>query len=129
VAIFRRLAAAAPARYEPDLAMSLNNWANHLLAVWDAYGALAASTEAVTLYRRLTAAAPVRYEPALANSLGALGLAFRSTGDFRKAKAVFQEAIERIRSHAEQSPPSSPHHKLLATLEAELQKTDDMILG
>jgi tetratricopeptide (TPR) repeat protein len=129
VAILRRLAAAAPARYEPDLAMSLNNWANYLAAVGDAPGALAASTEAVAIRRRLAAVAPARYEPDLAKSLGTLGLALRSTGDLRKAKAAFQEAIERIRSYVEQSPPSSPHHKLLAAHEAELQKTDNMIGG
>jgi hypothetical protein len=72
VEIYGRLAAASPARYEPDLAESLNNLSNHLGVSGDPQGALDAIREAVEIYRRLAAASPVRYEPDLARSVSVM---------------------------------------------------------
>ena len=52
VEIRRRLAAANPARFEPDLASSLNNLSNRLSAAGDEYGAQAARREAEEIGRR-----------------------------------------------------------------------------
>ncbi|MCH2488485.1 MAG: tetratricopeptide repeat protein, partial [Erythrobacter sp.] len=69
VKAIRRLTKSNPARYEPDLAASLNSLSVDLSASGDPQGALDAIREAVEIYRRLAAASPVRYEPDLARSV------------------------------------------------------------
>jgi len=63
----RRLAAANPAAYEPDLAMSLNNLSVRLAVAGRRDEGLATIEEAVEVYRRLAAANPAAYEPNLAS--------------------------------------------------------------
>jgi hypothetical protein len=66
------LAQANPARFEPDLALSLNILSNRLAASGDGTGALAANRDAVDISRRLAQADPARFEPDLALSLNIL---------------------------------------------------------
>ena len=65
VELYRRLAAANPAAYEPHLADSLNNLSIRLADAGRREEALAAIEEAVGIRRRL-AAASASYEPDLA---------------------------------------------------------------
>ena len=104
VEICRRLAAASPARYEPDLAGSLINLSNGLSAVGDAPAALEASREAVEIFRRLAAASPARYEPELASSLNNLSIRLSEGGDAPAALEAIREAVEIRRRLAEASP-------------------------
>jgi hypothetical protein len=120
VYICRRLAASNPARFEPDLAQSLNNLSGCLRDTGDDTGALEAIRESVYIYRRLAASNPARFEPDLATSLGNLGVTLRG---LRRddAMAAFAEGIELITPFA-QKWPGSPHAKLLARLESDLQE-------
>ena len=74
------LAEASPAAYLPDLAMSLNNLANHRRRPGTGTAALAASTEAVAHYRSLAEASPAAYLPDLAASLNNLAAASGGRG-------------------------------------------------
>ncbi|WBB99575.1 tetratricopeptide repeat protein [Solwaraspora sp. WMMA2080] len=67
--IYRRLAQANPAAYEPNLAGSLNNLGMMLSEAGRRDEALTATTEAADIYRRLAQANPAAYEPNLAMSL------------------------------------------------------------
>jgi len=69
VSVYRRLAAADPAAYEPALAMSLNNLSLRLADAGRRDEGLTAIEEAVGVRRRLAAANPAAYEPELAISL------------------------------------------------------------
>ena len=104
VEIYRRLAAASPARYEPDLAASLNNLSNRLGDAGDAPGALEAIREAVDFYRRLAAASPARYEPDLATSLNNLSNRLSAAGDAPGALEAVGEAVAIRRRLAAASP-------------------------
>jgi tetratricopeptide (TPR) repeat protein len=66
VEIYRRLAAANGARFEPALAKALNNLSGALSGLGRPQETLTAATEAVGIYRRLAAANPARFEPFLA---------------------------------------------------------------
>ena len=119
----RRLAAADPARFEPDLATSLNNLSGDLSATGDVAGALAASTEAVEVFRRLATAEPARFEPDLAMSLGAMGSYLRTDGQAAKARAAFEEGVRIVQPHAERYP-DCPEERLLANLRREIESLD-----
>ena len=118
-----RLPAATPARFEPDLAPSLNNLSGDLSETGEAEGALAASTDAVDVYRRLAAANPARFEPDLATSLGAMGSYLRADGQAAKARAAFEEGIRIVQPHAERYP-EGPEDRLLANLRREIESLD-----
>ena len=124
VEIHRRLAAAHPASYEPDLAMSLNNLSDRLSEAGDSVGALEAIREAVEIYRRLAAARPARYEWELATSLGALGTLLREARKIPEAKDAFREGAELVRPHAQRFP-EGPDARLLAYLEGQLRDLDE----
>ena len=104
VDVYRRLAAANPARYEPDLAMSLNNLSLRLSDSGDNAGALAAIREAVEIRRRLAAANPARYEPDLAVSLNNLSSDLSDSGDNEGALAAIREAVDVYRRLAAANP-------------------------
>jgi len=80
LAIRRRLAAATPAAYEPDLASSLNNLSIRMAEVGRRDEALAAIEEAVAIRRRLAAAQPAAFVPDLGRSLDRLSKALREVG-------------------------------------------------
>ena len=94
VELYRALAEASPAAYNPDLAGSLNNLANCLSGVGDREGALGAAREAVDLYRGLAEASPAAYTPNLAASLNNLANILSAGGRHEEAQAVFVEGIE-----------------------------------
>ncbi len=81
VEIYRRLAQAQPAAFEPALAMSLNNLSNRLSDSGDRPGALRAIEEAVEIYRRLAQAQPAAFGPDLAISLNNLSNRLSDSGD------------------------------------------------
>jgi len=72
VEIRRRLAQDNPARFAPDLAVSLNTLSKRLSDAGDGAGALAAIREAVNTYRRLAQDNPARFTSALERSLRVL---------------------------------------------------------
>jgi hypothetical protein len=71
--LHRALAAARPDAFTPDLALSLNNFANRLSDLGRREEALTAAEEAVRLYRALAAARPDAFTIQLARSLWVLG--------------------------------------------------------
>ena len=118
---FRRLVAANPARYEPDLAASLNNLSNRMSDTGDAAGALEAVREAVEIRRRLAAASPTRYEPDLAGSLSVLSDRLEERGQTEAAIEATEEALRRLRPHAEQYPDSE-HGRRYRMMETDLAR-------
>ena len=93
VAIYRRLAEAAPDAFEPDLARSLSNLGADYSGVGRRDDALAATEEAVAIYRRLAEAAPDAFEPDLAGSLSNLGDRQMETDDPTIAVASYTESL------------------------------------
>ena len=104
----RRLAAQNPARYEPDLAQSLNNLSNRLSDAGDGEGALAAIREAVEIRRRLAVQTPARFRPLLATSLTNLGILLRKSGDTEQADAAEREARQLTTQPNEPDEPAAP---------------------
>ena len=94
VEIYRRLAKANAAAYEPDLASSLNDLASHMAGTGDRQEALTPAREAVEIRRRLAKANAAAYEPALALSLNNLANHMAGTGDRQGALAPAREAVE-----------------------------------
>ena len=86
--LYRKLAAADPDRYRPDLAASLGNFAAQLRAD----DAVLVSEEALALYRELVAADPDRYRRDLAASLDKLSARLSALGRLDDALLVTEEA-------------------------------------
>ena len=104
VTIYRRLAAANPAAYEPALAMSLNNLSVRLGEAGRRGEGLTAIEEAVTIYRRLAAANPAAYEPALASSLNNLSIDLAEAGRRGEGLTAIEEAVTIYRRLAAANP-------------------------
>jgi tetratricopeptide (TPR) repeat protein len=104
VDVYRRLAAANPAAFEPNLATSLNNIGNMLSELGRREEALAATLEAVEVRRRLAAANPAAFEPNLATSLNNLGNVLSELGRREEALAATLEAVEVNRRLAAANP-------------------------
>ena len=103
--IYRRLAAARPDAFLPNLACSLNNLGNRLSELGRREDALAATHEATDIYRRLAAARPDAFLPNLAMSLNNLGTRIRANS----AGARTPSPPRRRRSiSAAASPPRGP---------------------
>ncbi|WP_293275271.1 tetratricopeptide repeat protein [Nannocystis sp.] len=85
--LYRKLAAARPDAFEPDLAGSLNNQGNIQSEVGGREEALASTGEAVKLDRKLAAARPDAFEPDLATSLNNLGNMESAVGGREEALA------------------------------------------
>ncbi|HSV66747.1 MAG TPA: tetratricopeptide repeat protein [Mycobacteriales bacterium] len=92
-ALYRRLAEANPAAYQPDLAMSLNNLSIRLGELGRREEGLAAIQEAVEAYRRLAEANPAAYQPDLAASLNNLSNRLGELGRREEGLAAIQEAV------------------------------------
>jgi hypothetical protein len=118
--IRRRLAQDHPARFAPDLALSLNNLSNCLSDAGDGGGALAAILEAVEIRRRLTQDNPARFAPDLASSLNNLSLRLSDAGNDAGALAAIREAAEIRRRLAQDNPArfASALERSLKILEA-----------
>ena len=71
--LYRRLAAARPDTFLPNLATSLSNLGKYFGDLGRSEEALAAAQEATDIYRRLAAARPDAFLPNLALSLNNLG--------------------------------------------------------
>jgi tetratricopeptide (TPR) repeat protein len=102
--IFRRLALANPARFEPELAGSLRSLSNRLAVSGHAADALAADGEAVSIHRRLAQANPARFEPELARCLYNLAVKLANSGDAAGALAAILEAVAIWRGLAQANP-------------------------
>jgi hypothetical protein len=113
--IYRRLAQANPATYEPDLAMSLNNLANCLSETGDRAGALAPATETVNIRSRLAQANPATYEPDLARSSNNLANCLSETDDRAGALTPATEAVN-IRRRLAQANPAAYEPDLAMSL-------------
>ena len=114
VEVYRQLAAANPATYEPELARSRRDLGVVLSKVGRREEALAAEEQAVEVYRRLAAANPAAYEPQLAWSLANLGLSLSGLGQHEEALAAADQAVEVYRRLAAANP---------ATYEPELARS------
>jgi Tetratricopeptide repeat len=90
---YRRLAAARPDAFLPDLALSLNNLGGRLSELGRREDALAAAQEATDIYRRLAAARPDAFLPDLAGSLGTLGNCLTALDKVEQALATRREAV------------------------------------
>jgi Tetratricopeptide repeat len=104
VAIRRRLAAANPARFEPDLVRSLNNWSIRLSGAGDNPAALTVIEEAVAIWRRLAVANPAPFEPDLASGLNNLSSFLREAGDDPAALTAIEAAVAIRRRLAAANP-------------------------
>jgi tetratricopeptide (TPR) repeat protein len=104
VAQYRRLAAARPEAFLPDLAASLNNLGNQLSELGRREDALAAAEAAVSIRRRLAAARPEAFLPNLAMSLNNLGNRLSELGRREDALAAAEEAAEQYRRLAAARP-------------------------
>nr|MCR4935207.1 tetratricopeptide repeat protein [Oscillospiraceae bacterium] len=104
LAIYRRLAEANPAAYEPDLAGSCNNLGNLLSATNRLPEAEERHREALAIYRRLAEANPAAYEPDLAGSCNNLGNLLRDTNRLPEAEERYREALAIYRRLAEANP-------------------------
>ncbi|MBL7551004.1 tetratricopeptide repeat protein, partial [Frankia sp. AgB1.9] len=102
--IRRRLAAANPVAFEPDLADSLDNLGLDLSGVGRWEEALGATEQAVEIRRRLAAANPVAFEPDLATALSNLGIWLSGVGRREEALAATEQAMEIRRRLAAANP-------------------------
>ena len=104
VSLRRRLAAARPDAFLPDLALSLNNVANSLSAVGRREDALSAAEEAVSLRRRLAAARPDAFLPDLATSVNNVAAMLSEVGRREDALSAAEEAVSLYRRLAAARP-------------------------
>jgi hypothetical protein len=104
VEVYRRLAKAQPAAFEPALALSLNTLSNRLSNSGDRPAALTAIEEAVEIRRRLAKAQPAAFEPDLAGSLNTLSVQLSNSGDRPAALTAIEEAVEIRRRLAKAQP-------------------------
>ena len=92
--VYRRLAAASPEAYEPDVALTLNNLAilqDNLRRYAEAEGNY---TEALEIRRRLAAASPEAYEPNVADTLNNLAALQSDLRHYAEAEVNYTEALE-----------------------------------
>jgi tetratricopeptide (TPR) repeat protein len=104
VAVYRRLAQADPAAYEPHLAMSLNNLGLRLSEAGRGEEALAATEKAVAVYRRVAQVNPAAYEPNLAASLHNLSIMLSQAGQWEEALTTTREGVTLYRRLAMRIP-------------------------
>ena len=102
--IYRRLAQTRPDRYEPDYAMSLNNYANRLSEVGQSEAALEHARQALEIYRRLAQTRPDRYEPDYALSLNNYANHLGEVGQSEAALEHARQALEIYRRLAQTRP-------------------------
>ena len=102
--IYRRLAAANPAAYEPAVAMTCNNLANLYSDNQKPSEAEKLYQEALEIYRRLAAANPAAYEPDVAMTCNNLAILYKNTRNPSEAEKLYQEALEIYRCLAAANP-------------------------
>jgi hypothetical protein len=104
VDLYRELAQADPAEFQPHLAGSLNNLSVLRAETGDRAGALEAITEAVGLQQQLAQANPAAFAPDLALSLNTLSNRRAQTGDLTGALEAITEAIDLYQQLAQADP-------------------------
>jgi hypothetical protein len=104
VELYRRLTQLNPARFDPDLARSLNYLSHRLSDAGDSTAALAASREAEEIRRRLADENPARFNPDLASSLSNQSIQLSYAGDSPAALAAIRKAVELRRRLADENP-------------------------
>jgi tetratricopeptide (TPR) repeat protein len=102
--IRRRLAAANPETYAPDVAMTLNNFAVLYKKTQRSLESEAMYQEALEIYRRLAAANPEAYEPNVASTLNNFALLYKKTQRFSESEAICLEALD-IYNHLTKEHP------------------------
>lgn len=114
LALHRRLAQANPARYEENLATSVQNVSIRLSETGDRDGALEAAREAVAIRRRLSQENPARYEPDLATTIHNLAIRLSETGDrdgaleaARESGAIYRRLAQANRAEYESNLAAS----------------------
>lgn len=103
IALRRRLAR-ADAAHLPDLAASLNNFANQLSAAGRNDQALRANREAIRILRRLTGRSRTEHHPELAAALNNLGVMLAGLGRRSEALQAAREAVAIRRRRAASDP-------------------------
>jgi tetratricopeptide (TPR) repeat protein len=101
---YRTLVPTDPARYTPELALSVSNLARSLREVGEPRQALDNDQEAVRLYGELAQAQPDRYARNLAASLGNLAVSLREVGETRQALDIDQEVMRLYQELAQVDP-------------------------
>jgi tetratricopeptide (TPR) repeat protein len=96
----RTLATRNPDRFQPDLAMSLNNLGSRLSELGQYEAALAATREAVDHYRTLVTRHAEAFQPKLATSLNNLGNRLSELGQHEAALAVRREVADLRRARS-----------------------------
>jgi tetratricopeptide (TPR) repeat protein len=104
VGIYRKLAAARPDAFRPDLAALLHNLSLQLADLGRREDALAAAEEAVGIYRKLAAARPDAFRPDLAGSLTNLSAYLGELGRPEDALTAAEEAVTIYQELAARSP-------------------------
>ena len=104
VRLRRGLAAAHPDAFTPDLAQSLNNFANTLCNLGRREEAFTAANEAMHHYRALAAARPDTFTPDLALSLNILANSLSDLGRREEALTATEEAVRVYRTLAAARP-------------------------
>jgi tetratricopeptide (TPR) repeat protein len=102
--IRRRLAAARPEVYAPDVATTLNNLGNVLWGLQRLEAAEESYREALEIRRRLAGARPEVYAPKVATTLNNLGLVLRDLQRPEAAEEACREALDIYRRLAEARP-------------------------
>jgi tetratricopeptide (TPR) repeat protein len=101
---YRKLAAADPARYWPDLAAVLSNLSGELGELGRHAQALMAADESVSMYKKLARADAATYSPALASALTNLSIAYVGVGRASDAIGSSREGVTVYRRLAAASP-------------------------
>ena len=104
VAVYRRLAASDPKRYEPGLAGCLESLGHALHNMARHAEAVEFFEQAVEIYTRLVAAYPGRHTAALANSLNQVGTQLGEIGRISEGLAVFQRAVDLLSPLSDNAP-------------------------
>ncbi|MBK8075385.1 MAG: tetratricopeptide repeat protein [Kineosporiaceae bacterium] len=104
IEIYRRLAAARPDAFDPDLAMALTSLGIRLSDLGRREEALAATEQAIEIRWRLAAARPDAFEPDLATALNNLGIRLSDLGRREEALAATEQAVEIYRRLAVARP-------------------------
>jgi tetratricopeptide (TPR) repeat protein len=102
--IHERVAKDKPERFEPDLAGSLNNYANRLTEIGETTQALVFSKQALHIHERLAKDKPERFEPNWAMSLNNYAHDLAKIGDTTQALVFSKQALHIYERLAKDKP-------------------------
>jgi hypothetical protein len=104
LSLYRGLAADNPAKYNPDVAATLNNLAILHKKNGNYTQAETEYNEALTIHRRLAASSPAKYYPDVATALNNLANLHQKNGDHTQAETEYNEALTLYRGFAADNP-------------------------